>query len=131
MITVAFLRPRAQLGNITRCAATQSSEADIVHPTPASAATTKNISVWRTIAISTLTRTSSESAERVTASGEKRALSQGMMTTAPTTDPAPMLVNNRPRLDELSCKTFKPTTGINAGITEMNRVNRKFRANTI
>jgi hypothetical protein len=35
------------------------------------------------------------------------------------------------RLDELSCKTFKPTTGINAGITEMNRVNRKFRANTI
>jgi len=38
------MRPRAQLG-IARCAATQSSEADIVHPTPPSAATTKNTSV--------------------------------------------------------------------------------------
>ena len=52
MITVAFILPRAQLG-IARCAATQSSEADIVHPTPASAATTKNTSAWRTIAINT------------------------------------------------------------------------------
>ena len=42
-----------------------------------------------------------------------------------------MLVNNRPRSDELRHNTFKPTTGINAGITEMNRANRKFRANTI
>jgi len=41
MITVAFMRPRAQLG-IARCAATQSSEADSVHPTPASAATTSD-----------------------------------------------------------------------------------------
>jgi hypothetical protein len=43
MITAAFTRPRAQLG-IARCAATQSSEADSVHPTPATAATTKNTS---------------------------------------------------------------------------------------
>ena len=35
------------------------------------------------------------------------------MNTAPTTEPAPMLVNNRLRLDELRCNTFKPTTGIN------------------
>ena len=41
-----------------------------------------------------------------------------------------MLVNNRPRLDELRCNTFKPTTGINAGTTEMNKANRKLRANT-
>src|SRR6201997_3334449 len=36
IITAAFMRPRAPLG-IARCAATQSSEADNVHPTPASA----------------------------------------------------------------------------------------------
>ena len=76
------------------------------------------------------TKTTSKFAERVTESGEKRSLSHGMMNTAPTTDPAPMLVNDRPRLDELRCNTFKPTTGINAGITEMNRAKRKFRANT-
>jgi hypothetical protein len=35
-MTVALIRPRAQSG-ITRCAATQSSEAESVHPTPASA----------------------------------------------------------------------------------------------
>jgi hypothetical protein len=45
-------RPRAQLG-MARCAASQSSEAEIVHPTPASAATTKNASISRTSAIST------------------------------------------------------------------------------
>jgi len=66
----------------------------------------------------------------VTKLGEKRILSHGMMNTAPTTEPAPMLVNNRPRLDELKCNTFKPMTGIRAGITEMKRANRKFRANT-
>ena len=33
--------------------ATQSSEADNVHPRPASAATTKNTSVWQTVAIDT------------------------------------------------------------------------------
>ena len=49
-ITAAFKRPRAQSG-IMRCAAIQSSEADIVHPAPPSAATTKNASVWRTSAI--------------------------------------------------------------------------------
>jgi hypothetical protein len=35
-MTLALIRPRAQSG-ITRCAATQSSEAESVHPTPASA----------------------------------------------------------------------------------------------
>src|SRR3984893_18084416 len=129
MMTVAFSRPRAQLG-IAGCAATQSSEADSVHPTPASAATTKNASVRRTSAIKAYAKTISKFAERVTESGEKRVLSHGMTNTAPTTEPAPMLVNNRPRLDELRCNTFKPITGINAGITEMNRANRKFRANT-
>src|ERR1700751_5972862 len=52
MITVALTRPLTQFG-ITRCAATQSSEAEIVHPTPATAAAMKNNSVWRTNAIST------------------------------------------------------------------------------
>src|SRR5215831_9701328 len=37
MMTMAFRRPRAQVG-IVRCAATQSSQADRVHPTPARAA---------------------------------------------------------------------------------------------
>ena len=50
MMTMAFKRARAQAG-IVRCAATQSSEADRVHPTPARAATTKNSSVWRTNAM--------------------------------------------------------------------------------
>ena len=57
-------------------------------------------------------------------------LSHGKMKTTPRTDPAPMLVNKSPRLDGLRCNTFKPTTGINAGIAEMNRENRKLRANT-
>src|SRR6202162_3543592 len=39
MMTVAFMRPRAQLG-IVRCAATHSSEDARVHPAPARAATT-------------------------------------------------------------------------------------------
>ena len=52
IITAAFMRPRAQLGT-ARCAATQSSEADNVHPTPASAATMKSASVRRTSAINT------------------------------------------------------------------------------
>src|SRR5258708_39760290 len=129
MITVAFTRPRAQLG-IARWTATQSSEADNVHPTPASAATTKNSSAWRTIAISKETRTISKLAERVTESGEKRALSQEMTNTAPNTEPAPIQVNKRPSWYEPRCNTFKPTTGINAGMTEIKRANRKFRAKT-
>src|ERR1700736_3623529 len=129
MITVAFMRPRAQLG-IERCAATQSSEADNVHPTPASAATTKNSSAWRTNAINTYAATINKLAERVTESGEKRALSQEMTNTAPNTEPAPILVNKRPSWDAFRCKTCKPTTGINAGMTEIKRANRKFRAKT-
>src|ERR1700730_7241046 len=58
-------------------------------------------------------------------SGDKRARSRGMMNTAPMTEPAPKLANNRPKFDELRCNSFRPTTGVNAGITEMNRANRK------
>ena len=43
----------AWLAGIARCAATQSSEAESVHPAPASAATTRKSSLWRTNAIST------------------------------------------------------------------------------
>jgi hypothetical protein len=43
----------------------------------------------------------------------------------------PMLANKNPRLDGLSCNTFKPTMGINAGIAEINRENRTVRAKTI
>src|SRR6478672_2761002 len=50
MMTVALMRPRVQLG-MARCAATQSSEAEKVHPAPASAATTRKSSLWRTSAI--------------------------------------------------------------------------------
>src|SRR5262245_28039501 len=74
--------------------------------------------------------TISKFADSVRESGEERALSHGKMKTAPKIDPAPMLVNKSPRSDELSCNTFKPTTGINAGIAEINRANKKFRAST-
>ena len=74
--------------------------------------------------------TISKFAKTVRESGEKRALSHGKMKIAPRTDPVPMLVNKRPKLDELSCNTFKPTTGINAGIAEMTRAHKKFRAKT-
>jgi hypothetical protein len=43
-MTVAFIRPRAQLG-MARWDATQSSEAESVHPAPASAATTRKSSL--------------------------------------------------------------------------------------
>src|ERR1700722_6710196 len=50
MMTVAFMRPLDQLG-IARCDATQSSDADNVHPIPAAAATIMKM-VWsRTNAI--------------------------------------------------------------------------------
>jgi hypothetical protein len=62
---------------------------------------------------------------------EYRALSHGMMNAAPVTEPAPRLVNNKPSLDGSRCNAFKPTTGINAGITEMNTAKRAFRAKTI
>src|SRR6516164_7855433 len=54
MMTAAFIRPLAQPG-IVRCAATQSSDAEIVHPTPQSPAITNNasVAVGRTSAIKT------------------------------------------------------------------------------
>jgi hypothetical protein len=64
------MRPLTQLGT-ARCAATQSSEAESVHPTPASAATSKNGSVWRTNPINPYARTISKLADKVRAFGEK------------------------------------------------------------
>ena len=112
MITVAFILPRAQLG-IARCAATQSSEADIVHPRRQAPQQQRIPLSGEPSPLTRKPRQAANSPERVTESGEKRALSQGMMNTAPTTEPSPMLVNNRLRLDELRCNAFKPTTGIN------------------
>src|ERR1700719_3869605 len=50
MMTVAFIRPLDQLG-IARWAATQSSDADNVHPIPAAAATSMKAAWSRTNAI--------------------------------------------------------------------------------
>jgi hypothetical protein len=60
---------------------------------------------------------------------EYRAISDGMMKAAVVA--GPMLAKKNPRLDGPSCNTFKPTMGINAGITEINRENRTVRAKTI
>src|SRR5262249_27678075 len=129
-MAVAFIRPRAQPG-MARCAASQSSAADRVHPTPASAAKRKKASRWCTTAINRYRSNTNRFANIVSVFGRQRALSHGTITTAAMTEPPLMLVSKRPRPDGLRYSTFMPITGISAGIAEMHKANRAFRANTI
>src|SRR6516225_1381953 len=95
---------------------------------PASAATTKNIFVQRTVAIRRQTAMSEAFAYVVNRSGEKRERAQGTMKIEVMTEPIAMLVNKNPRLAGSRCNSWRPTTGINAEIIEMKNENDTLRA---
>jgi hypothetical protein len=59
------------------------------------------------------------------------ALAQGRINTAPITEPTPILVKTNPRFEASKCNSFRPTTGIKAGMAEMKKANRRLRARTI
>src|SRR5215469_12600889 len=130
MIIVAFMRPRAHSG-IARCPAIQSSVDDKVQPTPASAATTRNIFVQRTVAIKRQTTINEAFAYVVNRCGENRERALGMMKMEVTTEPMAMLVNKKPRLAASRCNSCKPTTGINAEMIEMKNAKVALRSTMI
>src|SRR6516225_4252567 len=98
---------------------------------PASAATSKNIFVQRTVAIRRQTTTSEAFAHPVNCCGEKRERAQGIMKMEVMTEPIAMLVNKNPRLAGSRCNSCRPTTGINAEMAEMKNENDAFRARMI
>src|SRR6201993_1019617 len=61
---------------------------------------------------------------------ERCALTQGTTKTAPNTEPAPMELNRIPQPAAVSFSSFRPTTGISAGISAIKKTNKMFRANT-
>src|SRR6202047_2352410 len=61
---------------------------------------------------------------------ERRARTQGTTKIAPNTEPAAMQLNRIPQPAAESFSSFRPTTGISAGISAIKKANRIFRANT-
>src|SRR6202047_3258858 len=61
---------------------------------------------------------------------ERRARTQGTTKIAPNTEPAPMELNRIPHPAAVSFSSFRPTTGISAGISAIKKANKMFRANT-
>src|SRR6202795_5097561 len=61
---------------------------------------------------------------------ERCARTQGTTKIAPNTEPAPMELNRIPQPAAESFSSFRPTTGINAGISAIKKANKMFRANT-
>src|ERR1700730_11137128 len=55
---------------------------------------------------------------------------QGTTKIAPNTEPAPMELNRIPQPAAESFSSFRPTTGISAGISAIKKANKMFRANT-
>ena len=58
---------------------------------------------------------------------ERRARTQGTTKIAPNTEPAPMELNRIPQPAAVSFSSFRPTTGISAGISAIKKANKMFR----
>src|SRR6516164_7571197 len=95
MTIVAFMRPLAQPG-IARWLATQSSEAERVHPMPPSAATTKNANGRWTKTIRQLVNSNRRLAKVVMRCGEYLARAHGMMKEPLMTEPTAIAVKRYP-----------------------------------
>src|SRR6516165_1143620 len=95
MTIVAFIRPLAQSG-IARWLATQSSEAERVHPMPPRAATTRNTKGRWTNAIRQQVKISAKLAKVVMRWGEYLARAQGMMKAPLMTEPTAIAVKRYP-----------------------------------
>src|SRR5260221_4937935 len=121
------MRPRAHSG-IARGLATESSEADNVNPMPASRATTKNTYGRWTKAIRQQSIIKTRFAKVVIRCGEYLARAHGMMKAPLMTEPTAILVKRYPRWDALRCNSFRPTTGINAGMIAIKKENNACRA---
>src|SRR5258707_14157309 len=57
---------------------------------------------------------------------ERRARTQGTTKIAPNTEPAPMELNRIPQPAAVSFSSFRPTTGISAGISAIKKANKMF-----
>src|SRR5258708_8174479 len=95
---------------------------------PASRATTKNTYGRWTKAIRQQSITKTRFAKIVIRCGEYLARAHGMMKAPLMTEPTAILVKRYPRRDALTCNSFTPTTGINAGMIAIQKENNACRA---